>query len=382
MLLRGIVTAAISVFLAACGGGGGGSSTTNTTSVTVTGSDTPLLEMSTIIGSDAKTAESKNVKFYLGGDLNTLAGKTIYLYVVIPIKGIYGSATLGYIDTVNKEVSVSFNSFQAPTLPVGVYEDKLDIKACLDSECTSQLAGSPYKLPFKFSVAEGITVSQSVVNMASAFGTLPQAVPMTFTLPAGSMNWGAGCGSNSQIGMEPVITKYSLSDQTKLSFTLEGSAVPTGSYTSTCAVSAYVPRIGSRVSKQFTVNYTVNESAVAAIFSPAEIVYSEPYAFSNFNLYATLTQTQDSGPLTLTAVEYLSEPAAHTDTSPLYRSWISNTVGTSYYAGNTVTVVTQLGTAGQAYGLPTGTYKARLKFQSGSGVSLKEVYLPVTIIRP
>lgn len=364
--------------LAACGGGGSGGGNSSANVVSITGSDTPLLAMQTVIGG-SPLSDSKEVKFNLDGDLDLLAGKTIYVSVTIPIPGVTGAVTYGYLDTAKKIASFSFNSFQAPTLPVGVYQDTISIKACLDIACNSQLGGSPYKLPFKYTVAEGITVSQDVVNLTSAFGTKSAPVSLGFTLPPGGRNWSIGCDiASPPNGVQPVQASYALNDSTVRTFNVEGQVVPPGSYSALCNIFAYAPSAVTGLSKKFTVNYTVTDNGQAAAFSPSEISYNVLYCFNNFTFTAKPVQVVGTGPIKLVGIEYLSEPAAHTPSSDYYRSWISNTLGTEYAVGETITVITQLKMA-SSFCLPTGVYKARLKFQSGSGASLRESYLPVTL---
>lgn len=369
------------ILLTACGGGGGSSN-----SVSVAGSNTPTLEMQTTIGG-SQVSNSKDVVFSFAGDVGSLAGKTIYIALDIPTNDIYGNIYGYTIDTVNKKSTISFDNFQAPKLPAGVYQYNLGVKFCYDSACNSQIAGSPYKLPLKFTILPGITVSQETLNLTSTFGSKPSPVSIDFTLPEGSGIWGVDCTS-SDIPLnstQPVTAKYSISDYSLRSFTIEGQQVSPGNYTSTCTISTYAPSASTgysnsmRVEKKITVNYAIADSNIAAVFSKSEIVENVLYCVNNFTYHANVLKIQGANSLKLVGIEYLSEPAEHTPSSEYYRSWISNTLGTEYMEGYDIGIITQQSRSG-AWCLPNGEYKARLKYQSGSGDSLREVYFPVTLI--
>lgn len=367
-----------SLMLHGCGGGGGSSNENNTSAVSITGTNTEILKMQAF-PEGTPTGESAEVNFKLAGNLNALAGKTIYFSLEVPTKGITGEITFYGIDDYEKTARIGFIGFKTSGLPVGVYKDNLTIKACLDQACTKQLGGSPYKLPFQFTVMEGITVSQEVVNISSTYGVKSQPVTMTFTLPPGGMNWSAGgCAATPSTGGDVIVAKYPLSSDALRTFEIEGQIVPPGSYTAKCRITAWIHNAAQYLTKEFTVNYTVLDTGIGAAFSPTEINETILYCFNNITYTAKVESIVGDGPIRLAGIEYLSEPETQATSTTYYRNWISNKIGEEYSAGQSISIITQQREK-NGFCFPKGAYKARLKFQSGNGDSLRESFLPVTL---
>lgn len=153
--MRGMLSAAFVVgtlCLSGCGGGGGSSSVAANVSVTL---DTRTVSVSAN-GVDPDVERFVNVR--VSSDL------PLFLDVQTTYEGValanVTGADLGFL-----QLQIRFRA--AGALPPGTYSDTVDLYACLDESCASQVAGSPFRIKTSY-----------VVSASDA-----TTVPTTLTLP-------------------------------------------------------------------------------------------------------------------------------------------------------------------------------------------------------
>ena len=180
-LVEGLAATTALACLAACGGGGGGADGTSI------GPPGPTL-----------TASASTESITISPTANTPSPSVTLTIANAPTSGLYSAAT--YLGTAVQTVNLQWDStltgnnldgdivlnlYGPQFIGSGTYQDTVTIKVCQDSNCNTQIAGSPV------SIAVTYTVTGNLVSDAS-YAVTPMSfdleVPSSATAPTATVN--------------------------------------------------------------------------------------------------------------------------------------------------------------------------------------------------
>jgi len=134
---------------------------------------------------------------------------TLYVYIVDPTKLLAGTVSLTQNDPLHYTAIVETST----TVPLGHYQGTFEVEFCKDAACSSQIAGSPFPLPYDLTVTNcppniGLGVAGSTTATVALGGSPPpdvtvdvspscQAWTASTTTPWLRVNGGAGTGTGS-----------------------------------------------------------------------------------------------------------------------------------------------------------------------------------------
>jgi hypothetical protein len=244
----------------------------------------------------------------------------------------------------------------------------MNIYACLDPECRSQLARSPAAVPYDILVKPALKVSTTSLDLRSTFGTAAASGQVTVSLPEGATDWSITRGANIA------------SKQGNLLVVRPPAFAPAGTYTQEVVIETTAVLAGSERPQSFlmqetlTVDYSVAASAVPYVMAPASASY--PIALND------ATQRRDEiqlvgqdGAFSLRGVRLASHPPA-ADGNPSLDTWlyVSYPYVNAYY-------VTPCGMdRNNPSCLPAGSYEGavQLRHTSAAGV-ITDFEFPVSM---
>jgi hypothetical protein len=313
----------------------------------------------------AGTPHSMNLLVDLDGDASAITGRTLYVVVEMPDAGLYqppgASIGGGYL-------SVTLTGNPEGWSKEGHYTGTMDIYACLDPECKSQLANSPVAVPYDIRVKPPLKLSATSLDLRSTFGTAAPAGQVTVSLPEGATDWNIIGGANIA------------SKQGNLLLLRPPTFAPAGTYIQQVVVeTAAVPADGdwtrrTIMQETLTVDYSVASSAVPYVMVPASASYF--IALNDAAQRAGEAQViwQD-GTLSLRGVRLGSHPVA-ADGNPSLSTWLQVT-----YPHVTSYSVSPCGmNPNDLSCLPAGSYEGavQLRHTSAAGV-ITDFEFPVSM---
>lgn len=221
------------LFLVSSCGGGGGSGGGGSGSLFFTADKTSLIF-------DYSTSSAPSVQFVTITATGQYSGT---LYVGAKVNGPGISSTIPI--SVNGYTAVAQISV-APGLAVGSYTGQIQLLACPDASCTSQVGNSPLNLTYSINVRQGLTASPSAVTLSAVSGA-GTSQTVTVQLPTGATSFNSNVvGSDA-----PWLTVT----KTATSITVAAASMPSGTYTSMVQLTSG----GDLVS--IPINYTVTPPA-------------------------------------------------------------------------------------------------------------------------
>jgi hypothetical protein len=171
---------ALLAVLAACGGGGGGSSGEATASAaagpgTFTASFTPAaIDVSTVEGNSANTPFSAALSYTGNTGLYLVAEGDDA--VLLAIEGQVNGSTL--------QATLRLRG----DLAAGAHPSTLRLHACIDTDCKTEVAGSPVSLPIRYEVKPNLQVQQQVrLHRAGSEPAPSVTLPVTVPADAGTV---------------------------------------------------------------------------------------------------------------------------------------------------------------------------------------------------
>jgi hypothetical protein len=371
LLLAGLV-------LSACGGGGGGGTDGGTAGpppanvfnqVSVSLDRTEPIKQDLIEGADMKTVA---FSILASGDVGSLNGKTVYVVVEDP-NALFSSSP--GVDLLSNPYRAYVNLFpSAKKKAPGTFKGNLKIHACLDQNCSTEMAGSPLTLPYDVTIIAGLGLDRDSIAVSVPFGEVPAEQRVKVTLPKYLEYWTAK-DSSFYAGSEYPMTVTSTTDP----FTATGvvslalSPEPPGTYSRTVKVETFTAQAGDMFrsfEKTVTVTYTVtpNPSIDYVLMPAANVVRTQGDP--------TMSPAMGRRVLANTGVtvnerelQYLSHPAA-ADNHPQVEEWwfrLDNSASPCY---NTLTT---------SNCLPVGTYTARVRYTITKDGVDRDVYWPITM---
>lgn len=170
--------------LGACGGGGGGG-----TSGSGSGPSVSLLSAATItdLTYEGLPAHPTGFELGIGGDLGILSTHALYIKVVQPEELFIRDFT--FVPAGSTSVSVSLLGNSNHPLPAGHTTGTLQVYACLDDACTTQLQNSPVAVAYDLEARPGVHLSTNLIDETVNFGEKAPAQTISVSLPAGVTNW-------------------------------------------------------------------------------------------------------------------------------------------------------------------------------------------------
>jgi hypothetical protein len=340
--------ACIASLSAACGGSDDGGSGVYIDRVSPTSIDRESYE--------GMTTPSAAFTIDVGGDVASLSGRTVYVFVVVP-DAIFGAPSIRPLTDTSIELVLSGVNGVAP----GIYANTLQILACLDTSCTTQLGNSPLEIPYSITVHPGLALSPSPLSVSVPFGTRPEQ-SVAVQLPEGTTSWTVQrqcptCGG--------FIAPAAASDGSP-SIDVTYDLAPVGHYMDTWWVDAWVsnPSASSTLIhfwKQLDVVYDVTPNpGVGLVVEPPQMSYQ--VALDNPTqkhvILSLIPYVTGGGGTWATSVSYVSAPVA-AEGAPNVNDWLhADQVWLGTY------FIIPCGTNPIALTcLPAGTYEAKITYQ-------------------
>ena len=260
--------------LSGCGGGGGGGGGGE--------SNAPAINLSADAVGFVATSSSGTTPSPQTVTANVTGVTSGVLYVRATISG-NAVASVSIVLTGDTSAQAIINPVPASSLGVGTFSSTISIVACLnDPTCaTGQLAGSPRTINVTYRIT-GISTSVSAINLTAIQGGTSNAAALNVAHSSGSVSWTSSInytgGTTGWLTVSPA-TGSSL----PATLTVQGSALPVGTYSATVTVTA------NGDSRSIPVTYTVTSAPLNAISAaPASLtlahVLGSSAASANVNL--------------------------------------------------------------------------------------------------
>lgn len=177
-----------SLFLAACGGGGSSTPAVQTPTPT-TPTQPPVAAAPYTISPATLTTK------YVAGHPVTFFAKATQTTTFVGVVYIKMVADQNVIDSVeiktNADGSINASLNTSGSVPAGHYAGNLTVNVCKDVNCTSQLEGAPFKVPY-------------VIDVASPAGSLTTANLSSLAPLAGAGDWSGYQANAAHTGLVPV----------------------------------------------------------------------------------------------------------------------------------------------------------------------------------
>jgi hypothetical protein len=160
-------------------GGGGGSASSPAPSVSLTLVSPAQIQATVLEGT---AMPNQTIQVQASGDLNSLAGQTIYVEIVDP-DSLFNHTALSVSQGPSGTYSTTLTGQVLSTL--AHYTGNLQILVSTNPTFSSQLGNSPLSLPFDVTVAQGILGTSLVTSVpfTATTGTLTAATPVPNNLP-------------------------------------------------------------------------------------------------------------------------------------------------------------------------------------------------------
>jgi|GEM_PF-5341364 len=341
--------------LTGCGGGSSG-----TSSIKI--SSPPLAAISASKGSGQALADI-DFSGTISGDVNSLAGKAVFVVVEDPYSLFSASPSLS-IDPAG--TSYHFVMFGKPLTTPGHFQGNLRISVCLDRTCQQPLPRTPIVIPFDVTVQAAVTLSRTQVNVTVPFGTLPPLETVGVSYFSAFPGWYVGRSASwqqppdlnvfVQAGPQPLNTGSEFQILLKLG--------RPGIYRDEFRVNTigvFAPN--STVDPTVAVSYTITPNPdLDYVFYPAAMDFVQKRSTTPVNHSVELI-TNTGVSASSVGVEYLSGAGT---TGP----------ATNWYSGSTATCSNQVS---DATCLATGVYKAQIRYRVTTAAGTRDVLYPMTM---
>lgn len=185
-ILRGACALGFGAAVASCGGGGGGGE------AAPPAQELQLNPLQMTFGAPANGGPPQPQT--LSGTV-TGSPAAVYAFVEITTAGIAGYITP---QIVGDSVSSAIHMKAAGLLQPGTYRDTITVRACPDSTCTKQFAGSPATVNVTYTV--GLDVSPAALSAQAVEGTVPAAQNVVLRYYAGNGTWSTAAAYSSGSG--------------------------------------------------------------------------------------------------------------------------------------------------------------------------------------
>lgn len=366
--------------LSACGGGdggGGGGGGTGVGSVTVTLGGPARFDATIYEGQSVPTLV---VPFTLSGDVASLNGRTVHVYLVIPDTRLFGATPTLYVAPDGRSGNVQVGGSIAASGSAGTYTNTATARVCLDPACASALRVVNPDIPYSITVKQGVRVEG--VALRTTFGAAPAPIRVPIGLPDGVRSWTVKPG-NGGVSFQTVRADPAPDGSAALVVSPVALFLP-GTSTEAIRVEA-VTAEGQTLGRYFEATYSTTTSDVPYAFRIPSVHVTVPsgYAFLTDPVRADALFPGDDGD----RFDYLGAtytwPAA-ADGMSLRDRWLylylpveegSPRWPTMRYGIEVETQSCMTGTC-----LPAGRYEAQLHFRytPASGPAVDQDY-PVTL---
>ncbi len=395
--LRPLLAAAI-LTLTACGGGGDGgpapapiAPTPPAPAPVAVSLTNPQPATLTADINAGETTPAATLSASLVGDLNALAGRTLFVVVEDPAQLYASTATLS-VDTVARVGRIALTG-RAQTTAAN-RSGTLRVLVCLDAGCATQLGGSPLSFPYRVTIHPGLVLPETV-DIALDFGTLPTPREVPFTLPfgvvAGDEALRLVAQGSTNVFADPGRPGFfstlvpTTVDRPGSKLVVRPRLVPPGTYSTPYTVrSDWVAGNGPASRLQtLRVNYTVRATSVPVVFNPAVLNVTVP-AGREQGEFVSIDAVAQAGSVALTEVVVLDAPPPGADPSAPYASWISSG-GTAASTPGFITsfavstCVRQGGLGGPLRCMVPGTYRGEARFMLSIGGTTQPFAVPVNL---
>jgi hypothetical protein len=355
--------------LVACGGGG---SSGQTTAPVTVGAPQPAAITATVW--PGENMANLQLTGSLLGDVEGLQGKSVYVVVEDPAALFEPNAllsvakfTTGWQYTLDLTGKTLSNE--------GRLTGVLKVRACLDADCNAPLDGTPLQIPYDVTVATGLRVSPTRLEVTLPFGTVPPLQHLSVSAP-NSTQWVVS--NDTPVSQRAIVAPTGLfspsggtigSSQNSLTSSSGQIDVllvpgPPGTYSETLRVSAQATGADGRTrffSKDVEVIYTVTpDPSKDHLFWPErlDLVHKQGDPLVQYGKgYLLITPTGVTA--ALVGVEYFGAGG-----------WWDVLLQSSY---------TCLGGAGESSCLPAGDYAAQVRYRLTTATGTRDVLLPISM---
>jgi hypothetical protein len=180
----------LTLFLTACGGGGGGGS--GATSASSAASSAPVTFAPATVTANVASGTSATITIRASTTDVSLFSSALYVFVVDSAHVLAPSVELAPIDA--KTMSATLHTL--PTLAPGRYQGTFQVQLCNDTNCQSQVRGSPVALPYDLTITEGpLQLAASIATAASIHRGAAGPGPVTVSVSGPSTTWTASTTS-------------------------------------------------------------------------------------------------------------------------------------------------------------------------------------------
>ncbi|HUL59773.1 MAG TPA: hypothetical protein VLU43_10885 [Anaeromyxobacteraceae bacterium] len=377
--MRSLVKAALPcsiVALIACGGGGGGGAPNVTLTVTSPARfDAQVYE--------GQTVPDLVIAGRLSGDVSALNGKTLYLLAVVPDTFLFTSTPAVNVDNDGLGGNIQLFGAIPPDGPA-TYSNTIHLHVCLDSGCGSELNVVNGAVPYSVQVKKGLSVGMASVGFSTTFGTVPDPITVSVSLPDGALSWDVKPAyGETAFGMVAAEKAQDGSDH--VVFTTTELALSNTTYQDTVRIEAVTPDNQTLV-RQIPVSLFTGPSGLAWAFQrpSLEVTVSQGYPALTPEVDAgVLLPNGDSDRVFYEDTAYTWPPEA--DAFPNKASWLYAYMLEEIASPRPAMQIYVVNLQAQVcYGsdcLPAGTYGATIHYQyMPVGGSTSDLYFPVNLV--
>ncbi|MEX8520356.1 MAG: hypothetical protein AB3X44_17760 [Leptothrix sp. (in: b-proteobacteria)] len=360
----------LTLLVSACGGGGGSSNSAGS-DVSIRLSSPASVQVLAVQG---MTAPNTLITGTASGNLQSLAGKIIYVQVVDPDQLFKNPPSVSVTADGRYTIALMGNTLTK----TGNFSGNIQLYVCLDPACSTQLGNSPLALPYNVTVEPGLVVDTTPIAFTSQFGDPTQTRTLTVTLPKYLTNLGVSVINDAGTPLEwvTVMPSGALAGETStLTLTVPPAAV--GNYSAKLTINAGVntpSALSQTISKTINLSSQVGAgSNVNGFFSPSSLALTRTQGDPLLGLANIQFVPRDGTVITSARLDYLSAPAAAAG-HPMANNWFT------LYVGSTVQQTsTCLTTISGIDCLPAGTYTAQVVYDISFNGVASELTLPITL---
>lgn len=244
--------------LAGCGGGGGGNDSPPVQRLTL-----DRQQVTSAVSSSASVASAVSIT-------GTISGSPASIFVVIEhtTNGIHTITT----PTTSGNSATAHVVFKpGRTVGHGTYQDTITVRACRDSQCTQQFAGSPTTITTTLKV--GVQVSPAPIALQAVEGAPAAPQNISVDVYTGSGSWASTIAHTTGSGW--LTAQPASGSALPATMVLNASAVTAGTYTAQLTISA-TPTNASTEDRAVPVTYTVQSLLNAAAVAPFSVTAQQP----------------------------------------------------------------------------------------------------------
>jgi hypothetical protein len=336
--------------------------------VSITGVTPAAIERQSYHGMSAPGA-SLTIQF--GGDLSALNGRRVHLFVEVPDPLFETTIPSWSVDEANERLQISLQGTIG--IAAGTYTGTLQLRFCLDAECSEQLGNSPYPVPYSIAVLPGPELSPPAVHIEVPFGTVPAVQPVALRLATGTTRWDMFAWEPPTYGAFSAAVVAD--DPPRIDITPQLMAP--GTYSAEYLIDHWIsnPAVlpkAFKMQRRLAVTYTVTENpALPVAMDRPEATYrlvrDDP---SQRHTQLRIVPQSSGGSLTLDGVRYSSAPAAAAGHANVH-AWL---YGDRTFLGSYFVIPCGMNPLAVSC-LPPGTYTGSIAYRhtsAGGDVSIVE----------